>query len=101
MRSASSLAHMRITQTESDQLVAGRIAAEVRAEIGRQGMSQQALADRLGWPQPRLSRRLTDGKTAVPFTVVELTAVASTLGVPLAQFLPAAPPSRLQSTVAA
>jgi len=80
---------MRLTQTESDQLVAGRIAAEVRAEIARQGISQQALAERLGWLQNRLSRRITDGKTSVPFTVVELAAVAAALGVPLTQFLPA------------
>lgn len=67
------------------------VAAEVRAEMARQGVSQTALAERLGWPQPRLSRRLTDGKTAVPFEVAELVAVADALDVPVIQFLPADP----------
>lgn len=80
---------MRITQTDPNHLVDERIAAEVRAEMARQKISQQTLADRLGWSQPRLSRRATDGKTAVPFTVAELAAVAAALGVPLAQLLPA------------
>lgn len=56
--------------------------------MGRQGLSQTALAIKLGWPQPRLSRRLTDGKTGVAFTVTELTAIAEALGVPVTQFLP-------------
>lgn len=55
--------------------------------MARQGISQQALADRLGWLQNRLSRRITDGKTAVPFTVPELAEVASALGVPVTRLL--------------
>lgn len=80
---------MRVTHTQAGELVAGQIAAEVRAEMARQGISQQALADRLGWLQNRLSRRITDGKTSVPFTVAELASVADALGVPLSRFLPA------------
>lgn len=80
---------MRITPTESDRLVAKQVAAEVRAEIARQGLTQQALADLLGWPQPRLWRRVADGKAKTPFTVAELAAVAGALGVPITQFLPA------------
>lgn len=75
---------MRVTQSGTDQVVA----AEVRAEMARQGISQTTLAERLGWLQNRLSRRLTDGKTAVPFTVDELVNVASALNVPLTRFLP-------------
>lgn len=55
--------------------------------MARQGISQQALADRLGWLQNRLSRRITDGKTAVPFTVPELAEVADALGVPVTKLL--------------
>lgn len=77
---------MQLTETPAGQRVADRIAAEVRAELARQGISQQVLADRLGWTQMRVSRRIT---TTVPFTVIELVAIAAALGVPLAQFLPA------------
>jgi len=57
--------------------------------MGRQGLSQQALADRLGWPQPRLSRRIASGNSPiVPFDVVELLEVAQVLGVPVTTFLP-------------
>lgn len=89
MRSAHDYGYMRLTSTEPGELVARRVAAEVRAEMFRQGLSQQALADLLGWPQPRLSRRIADGKTAlIPLDVVELEAIAVALGVPVTQFLP-------------
>lgn len=81
---------MRVNHTETDRLVASRIAAEVRAEMGRQNMSQQALADQLGWPQNRVSRRLNGGAALTPFTVIELMAVAAVLDVPMANFLPEA-----------
>lgn len=90
MRSAHDYGDMRLTPTEPGELVARRVAAEVRAEMFRQGLSQQALADRLGWPQPRLSRRIADGKTAlIPLDVVELEAIAAALGIPSSQLLPA------------
>ncbi|HEV8174961.1 MAG TPA: helix-turn-helix domain-containing protein [Actinoplanes sp.] len=54
----------------------------------RQKLSQQTLADRIGWTQPRLSRHVTTGKTWVPFTVVELAEVAAGLGKPMSAFLP-------------
>lgn len=63
------------------------VAIEVRAEMTRQKVSQAALADRLGWPQQRVSRRITG---AVPFDVTELAAVAAALGVPVARFIPSA-----------
>lgn len=81
---------MRVDQNPSDEAVDRRVAAEVRAELGRQGMSQQKLADRLGWTQVRLSRRLSTGETSpVPFSVGELQNVADALGVPVTTFLPA------------
>lgn len=82
---------MRVVQNPSDEAVDRRVAAEVRAELGRQGMSQLQLAEKLGWPQPRLWRRLSTGDaTPVPFSVGELTAVADALGVPVTTFLPQA-----------
>ena len=79
---------MRNADTESDQRVGHRIAINVRVEMTRQQMSQQTLADRIGWHQTRLSRRLTPGTTWVAFTVDELAEVATALGVPMTQLLP-------------
>lgn len=69
------------------------VAAEVRAEMARQGLSQQALAEKLGWTQPRLSRRiLAEGSknALIPFDVTELSAVADALGVPVTKLMPQA-----------
>jgi transcriptional regulator with XRE-family HTH domain len=63
------------------------VAAEVRAEMARQEIPQRVLAERLGWPQPRLSRRVTSGPTFVAFTIDELAEVARALNVPVTQFL--------------
>lgn len=79
---------MRNVNTEADQRVGHRIALNVRVEMTRQQLSQQALADRLGWHQTRLSRRITPGKTSVTFTVDELAEVAAALGLPMTAFLP-------------
>lgn len=76
---------MEPNQTPGVQSVAKRIALEVRAEMARQGVTQESLGVRTGWGQKRVSRRLT-GK--VPLDVVELAAIAEVLGVPAAQFLP-------------
>lgn len=80
---------MRVKESGPEKPIAEHIAAEVRAEMARQRLSQQSLAVHLGWPQPRLSRRLTSGKTSVPFTVDELSAVADALGVPVTTLIPA------------
>lgn len=69
------------------------VAAEVRAEMARQGLSQQALAEKLGWRQQRLSRRiLAEGSNnpLIPFDIAELADVANALGIPVAQLLPQA-----------
>ncbi len=76
--------------SEDDTLAVARtVAAEVVAVMADQGVTQQVLADRLGWNQQRLSRRLTDGKSFVAFTTGELLTVAEVLGVTAARFLPA------------
>lgn len=76
---------MRLTESDSDQAISERVAAEIRAEIARQGMTRAAVAVRLGWTEQRLSSRMT-GKVAL--TVGELTTIADALGVPVTQFLP-------------
>jgi transcriptional regulator with XRE-family HTH domain len=61
-----------------------RIAAEVRAEVARQQLTQQQLGERMGRPQHWISRRLTGD---VPFTADELVTFAAALGVPVSRFL--------------
>jgi len=62
-----------------------RVAAEVRAELARQRISQTQLAERLNISQAGISRRLS-GET--PFEINELVAIAEFLCVPVARFLP-------------
>lgn len=79
-----------------DTSVSREIAFRVRDLINRHGTSQSALAKELGWPQQRLSRRLTTADYGAPFTADELAQVATALGVPLSALLPtesAPPPS--------
>lgn len=61
-----------------------RVAAEVRAELARQQMSQSELAKRLGVAQQTVSRRMTG---EVPFDIAELATIAELLGVPMSQLL--------------
>ena len=82
---------MRVKSSPAGEAFASRVAAEVRAEMARQGVTQQALADRLGWPQSRLSRRiaLEGGKhKASPFDMRELGDVADALGVSVMRLIP-------------
>lgn len=61
-----------------------RVAAEVRAEMARQGVRQWQLAAHLNLPQTAISRRL---KGDITFDLGELEKVADFLGVPAAQLL--------------
>ena len=63
------------------------VAAEVRAEVARQALTQQQLADRLGEGQWWVSRRLTGD---VAWEIADLMRVAEALGVQVTQFIPAA-----------
>ena len=63
-----------------------RVAAEVRAELARQKVSQETLCTRIGMSQSTLSRRITG---EYPFDTTELADIAQALGVPVARFLPA------------
>lgn len=73
-------------RTPTADSLAGQTAREIRAEMGRQGVSQETLAVRLGWTQRSLSRRLT-GDVAVDMS--ELERIAEALAVPVARLIPA------------
>ena len=73
-------------KTPTADTLAGHIAREIRGEMGRQGITQESLADQLGWTQRLLSRRLT---AEVPIDAKEIEDIANVLGVPLTQLLPA------------
>ena len=62
-----------------------RVAAEIRAELGRQGKTGLQLAESLGVSRSWVSYRLT-GQQAIDMDDVE--AIATALDVPLAQLLP-------------
>ena len=62
-----------------------RVAAEVRAELARQRVSQEALCARIGMSQSTLSRRITGEH---PFDTSELAEIAEVLGVPVSRFIP-------------
>ena len=55
-------------------------AANVRAEMARQGRTQRELAEMLGVSQPTVSARLSGRRD---FTVAELRRISKWLGVPL------------------
>lgn len=61
-----------------------KVAAEVRAELGRRSLSCAALARMTGIKEPSLRRRL---KGSAPFRVAELETVAEVLHVPVQKFL--------------
>lgn len=61
-----------------------KLAAEVRAELGRRRMSHSDLARRVHRTQMYMHRRLTG---EVPFGAIELAEVAEALDVPVEQFL--------------
>jgi transcriptional regulator with XRE-family HTH domain len=60
------------------------VSAEVRAEMARQRLSQQALAGRLGEKQWWVSKRLT---RSIPFTIEDLERIAAALDKPVTHFL--------------
>jgi transcriptional regulator with XRE-family HTH domain len=64
-----------------------RVAAEVRAEVARQGIARQAIAEELGLSEARLSLRMNGH---VEWKISELLAVADVLKVSVTKFLPAA-----------
>lgn len=79
------LTHMTVPLTQI-------VASGVRAEMARQGKTQQQLASSAGMAQQTLSRRLKLDDP-IPFDTDELERIADALGVPVHQFLlrPAVP----------
>jgi len=71
--------------TESPRDLTRYVAAEVRAAMARRQISQQALADAVGWTQAYLARRLVG---RVPFDVSDLEKLGEFLDVPVTSFLP-------------
>jgi transcriptional regulator with XRE-family HTH domain len=66
---------------------ADRVAAEVRAQIARAGVTSSFVADAIGMPKATLSRRLT-GKS--PFDVYEIAQIAEVLAFDVAVLMQAA-----------
>lgn len=64
------------------------VVGQVRAEIGRQSVKQVALAAAIGMSPAALNLRLNGHQE---FKIDELFMIADVLGVPVAQFVPAAP----------
>lgn len=60
------------------------VAANIRAEMARQKVSQAALAERLGISQAAVSRRLAERS---PFELDEVETCASVLNVPVARLM--------------
>jgi transcriptional regulator with XRE-family HTH domain len=61
-----------------------RIAAEVRAELARQGKTQRQAAELLGMTQQALQMRLAGSRS---FRAEEIALLAEKLGVPVGRFL--------------
>lgn len=70
--------------------LAVRIGREIHAEMIRQGLTQEHLANRVDRSQQWVSRRIT-GRT--PVDAADLEEIAEALGVPVAQFWPAPQPT--------
>ncbi len=62
-----------------------KIAANIRAELGRQNKTRAALAREMGVTEMWLSRRVN---AQTPFTVDDLATIAAALDVPMADLLP-------------
>jgi transcriptional regulator with XRE-family HTH domain len=76
------------TTAKTERLTAARhaIAAEVRAEIGRQGKTGRELAELTGLGRDGTAARL---RGDMPFRAEELVLIADVLGVSAEQFVPA------------
>lgn len=71
-----------------------RVAAEVRAEMGRQRATQRTIGEILGISQPQVSKRLL---AEHPFNTRELDKLATAWAVPVERFLPASQPVSVAS----
>lgn len=60
------------------------LAANIRAEMARKGITQEQVAARLGVSQPQISRRLAG---EITFDVIEISRIAELVGVTPAELL--------------
>jgi len=85
-----------VAQRVEDRIVTsslpGRVAAEIRAELGRKRLSQAELARRLGKTEMYVSRRLADGTSLDLGDVLD---IAGLLGVPPAVLLTTTDPAEI------
>lgn len=65
-----------VSNTDTDQ----QVAANVRAELARAGISQSTIADSLGITKSGVSRRM---QGRISFRVSELCAIADLIGIPV------------------
>ncbi len=72
----------------------GRVAAEIRAELGRQKLSQAELARRLGKTEMYVSRRLADGTS---LDLGDVLAIAALLDVEPAALLTTENPTEIST----
>jgi transcriptional regulator with XRE-family HTH domain len=79
----------------SPRTLAETVAAEVRAEMGRQRMSTASLAQALNVSHMYLSRRLglPRDDQPIPLDLADLEGIAKALDVPVSQLLPAEQPA--------
>lgn len=77
-------------QTDTREAERQAIAAEIRAEMARQQITQRDLAAKVGMFQQALQIRLAGVRS---FRAEELAAIAQALGVPVTQLLPAPEPT--------
>ena len=80
------MGHMSVTAFEPHDFEQA-VAAALRAEMARQGMSQRTLATRSGVSRSRLMRVLAEDGPAAPMTVTVLEALCRALGVSMTRML--------------
>jgi transcriptional regulator with XRE-family HTH domain len=71
------------------------VTAEIRAELGRQDLTQAALAKAMGWTPQRLNRRM---KGRAPWSVADVEFIASILDVPRSQLLDSISPRQRRAS---
>lgn len=59
------------------------VASSVRVEMARAGVNQRELAERCGWNQQYVSRRMT---TEVAFSPADIVQIATVLDIPVTTF---------------
>lgn len=88
IRVASTVVGMTADTEPATSAYALRVGREIHAELIRQGLTQEQLAEKVGTSQQWVSRRIT-GRT--PADMADVERIAAALGVPISQLLPVEP----------